>query len=162
MKKTILLLLLLVAVAFAAAPANDVVDGAYQWDMIKNISASDNFDSLKTAADSSVLLTKYIPKQGYECMLVCSPFTGTSADSADIDFMVDCYDNNDSLLYRVNVGSITDDTDGAAILMPFGGTLIGSKFTIKAVATNGGTVLNVQLNVMKLYGRRVAVINRRL
>jgi len=162
MKKILIAVLLMVGLTFAAAPANDIVDGAYMWDIGKVISDTSNFDSLKTAVDSSTILTKWIPEQGYEYMLAYAPITGTSVDSLDMDLMCDAYSSKDTLLYRTNLGSHTDDTDGSVILVPFGGTLIGSKFSLKWVATNGGTALNAQLNTQILYRRRVSVIARRL
>lgn len=158
MKTCLFLILALFGFSFADTPSYTAVDGVYEIELDTAISAGSNFDSLKTSADSSTLCTKWKPDQMWEFFLVVGTITGTSKDSANLKFVADVYDYNDSMLYRVAFDTIVDAAGGEALKIPIGGTLFGKKFTIKVIAINGGTALNVQLNTLEIYKRRARTL----
>lgn len=158
MKKFFAIVLLMVASAFAAAPTGAAVDGVYDYTIDTLISEVNGFDTLATTADSSTIVSKWKPDRGdgkaWEYVLVRGRNTGTSADSAQIMIRVDCLTKNDSLLYSIWPDSTTDAPAGEAILLPIAQTCFGEKFTIKCLAYNNGSALQLIINELAIYKRR--------
>jgi len=172
MKKITLLIvagLLFVGTALADTPAAPSTDGNIFSETDTVISYGNNFDSLKTSADSSTIVTKWAPEEGYEYFIEFAPFTGTSKDSADIRFVADVYGRvcstatscGDTLFYRTAFDTIVDNAAGEVLQIPHGTKIFGDKYTIKAIAQNGGTALNVQLNAIRIVRRRIVLLEKR-
>lgn len=158
MKNFIAIMLLMVASVFAAAPTGAAVDGVYEYDIDTLISASTGFDTLAASDDSSALTGYWTPERGnqkaWEYILVTGAITGTSADSLDLRFRLDCYTSNSSFLYSIWIDSLADSPVGKAMIIPIAQTAFGEKFKLKAVARNGGTALQAILNQIAIYKRR--------
>ncbi len=159
MRNKIFMLALLAGfvVSYAAAPTNDIVDGAYEWEVDTTISDADGFDSLEgDAGDSIVLAAAYYPEPGWEYILVTG--ATTEADEAEFILRVVCLDEDKDALYTESAVDTLND-DGGAILLDFGGTLIGTYFMLLLDdgAANSGVS---KVNTVKMYRRRVVTRNK--
>ena len=139
--KKLILMLVVAFVAFqvnAAAPTYAAVNSNYTFDYNGDDSPSTAvaFDTVTSATDSSALATNFVPKRGYEYILVRDAITGTGSDSVALIVRVDALDGSGNLLYSTAVDSMTAAA-GEAIALPFGGTLFGNKFNIVLKAYAG-------------------------
>ena len=151
---SLLAILLAAAVAQAAAPTRAVVDADYDWSQVTNadtISSSTGYDTLGEA-DSSSLLSNFVPQKGYQYILVRDAFTGTGSDSTSVQLRLSSKDCNKSLLYTTAVDSMTSSA-GEAIVLPFGETAFGCYFDLKLMGygDDGGQLI---VNRVYLYKRR--------
>jgi hypothetical protein len=148
----------LVASATGAAPAYSNVDAVPEFSRERTISSAAAFDTL-IGSDSSTLVSLWNPDVGYQYVLVRDAITGDGADSVMMYIRVYCYDENNTLLYTVNVD--TDSTSaGKAYDLAIGSQAFGMKYTLKAVGTTGNGGQNI-LNRLSIWKRRAVSIQKR-
>jgi len=169
--KKILLSVFMALIVFAVSadtPTYGAVDGVYEIETDTVIYYASDFCTLTAADDSATLVTKWAPEEGWEYFLEISTLTGTSADSADLKFVADVYCVvcstdaycGDSLFYRVPFDTIVDSPGGEALKLPHGADAFGDKYTIKVIAQNEGTELQLILNQLRIVRRRAITLNR--
>lgn len=156
---TAVMLLVVCVSVFAAAPTDGVNDAIYEWGVKTTISSTTNDDSLVAATDSVILLSNYVPERGFEYIWVRDAHSGTGSDSSYYEVIVRAYDASGNLLYSVTIDTVTALT-GEAIKIPFGETILGSKFKLIAKAVSGSTGIPVIFNRSYIYTRR-PVVNQR-
>ena len=146
--------------AYSAAPADAVVDAAYEWgyDASNSPSTGTAFDTL-AANDSSEIIADLVPERGQEYILVHDAFTGTGSDSVALQVRVDCKDGSGNILYSTVIDSF-DAAAGEAIALPFGGTLFGNKFDVNLVCYGTGDGTQVILNRFLLYTRKPITLKK--
>jgi len=168
MKKYFLAILMVVALvgaAYSAAPAVSATNGNYIWQLAQTISADAAFDTLKgaaTPADSVMMAENFVPRVGWEHILVTDTTSGGSTDSSTASVIIKCKDAAGNALYEVAADTLGVTAVGEAVLLPFGSTAIGHKFNVilRAVAaTDRGTGFIV--NRAYIYRRKVVVAQER-
>lgn len=153
------LVLVCASVVQAAAPTDAAVDGNYQWNRDYTISSAVGLDTLSGDSETDTILSGFTPKQGWQYVLVVDTLSGTGKDSVKVAIQVECFDALANSLYTLPIDSITDST-GVRAVVPFGGTLFGATYNIKAASytDNGGEVI---INRAYLYKRRVKTLHLR-
>jgi hypothetical protein len=153
--KILMGLLVLVSFSFAAAPTGESVDANYIWEIDTTISDAAGFDTI-SGDDSIVLAAKYTPEPGWQYILVNNAITEGS--EAEFILNIAVLDEDGDVLYVSSaVDTLTDD--GGAVLLPFGETLIGTRFRLVLVDGGADVGTNV-LNTVKIYRRRLVTGNQ--
>jgi len=142
---------------FAQGAPAALTSGTAEWSVHLSVSNSVKYDSLVGAADSITIFANQAFASGYEYVLSRDAITGCSTDSIKIALRITNHDISSATNYQtVYVDSFTRGP-GEQILLPIGRTLVGNKFTLKAMAYTGGAD-KVYLNRLTVWKRRAKTI----
>jgi hypothetical protein len=159
------------ALCFSSFAATDAV---YELDglatsgstIVGSISTSTGYDTLAASDSSGVLLSNWIPKKGFDYILVVGTITGTGSDSVALQIVVDCKDANGNVIYRATPDSITTGAGGAFNLdigtidaAGGAGVAVGHKYDVK-LKTYTGAGTQAILNRLYVYRARPVSIGR--
>jgi hypothetical protein len=134
----------------APAALSNAVNPEYTTD--RNI-ARGTLDSLMGAADSTTIFSQLELSSGWEYILSRGAVTG-STDSVKVALRLDVLDPNEVgiTLQSIYIDSFTASA-GEQITLPVGKTVLGSRFTLKALSyTDNGA--KVKLNRLILWKRK--------
>jgi len=102
----IMVLWVLVAMLFAAAPTDRLVDACWRVTAQTDVTLAAPYDTLITTSDSAIVATK-VYTQGTECVLSKSTLTGAGTGSIAIQVYIICYNKSNTLLGTVAIDTIT-------------------------------------------------------
>jgi hypothetical protein len=159
--KRFITLLAVLALAFVAS-ATDLTghssSGCWYWELDTTISDG-VFDTLNGTSDSSTLFSKRNLESGYQYVLAYQ--AATDAGTGSPEFVIRCFalDEDNDILYYVDVDTISGTTAGVADI-EIGGKVVGSRYTLKLIAGGANGAANHAANQMKLYKRQVVVLNK--
>jgi hypothetical protein len=153
------------ALCFSSFAATDAV---YELDglatsgvtIVGSISTSTAYDTLAASDSSGVLLSNWIPRKGFDYILVVGTITGTGSDSVALQIVVDCKDASGNVIYRATPDSVTTAAGGAFNLDI--GTIegaVGHKYDVK-LKTYTGAGTQAILNRLYVYRARPVSIGR--
>jgi hypothetical protein len=175
------LLWLVVAIAFAAQPTKTVLDATYTWGKkIRFEGQSDggatfgkfnkvHSDSMIGIADTRTLFSNFVPKPGWEyilCRDTLGSYVHSKRDTSNIIVQLYAYASDTNGTNRLigklkvdSMGGLTAATGAGAspqqILLPFGQTICGDKYTCKLEASTAKD--SVWINFFYLLQRSTTV-----
>lgn len=148
---TMLVLFVLVPMTSAAAPTDNSNKNAYSV-YTTDVAVFSN-DTLLAATTIDTIMDAFYPKAGFEYIASFKAFTGSGADSVDLQVLLEAMDPNDSLLASLAVDTITA-TAGAQVLLPFGATIIGTSYRMICQGITGQGGIVVPEDTVYIYRRR--------
>jgi hypothetical protein len=149
------LLIATIAIVWAAAPTKTVEDACYVSGPHINFAGQTtqgctfgkfnkvHSDSVIGATDSRTLFSHFIPKQGWEyvlCRDTIGSYVHLKRDTSNVVFVLYAYsaDSSNRLIGKTRVDSMGGTGSGTLgsvpqqILLPFGSTIVGDYYTLKA------------------------------
>jgi hypothetical protein len=152
--------LLMAGYVNAAAPTNALTESYYIVVKDTSIDTAGALDTLAVDTDSTILLTNFKVRPGWEYILTRDAITGTGSDSVKLQVNIDATDRNGTLMQRFAADSFTTSA-GEDVVLPFYTTAFGDngkwKVIIKAYTDLGSQVI---LNRFQMW-RRIPVAVKR-
>lgn len=154
-RKTMLLTMLVlfawVTMVPAGAPTDNGDKNAYSV-YTTDVAIFTN-DTLLATTTIDTIMDAFYPKAGFEYIASFKAFTGSGADSVDLQVLLEAMDPNGALLASLAADTITA-TAGAQVLLPFGTTIIGTSYRMICQGITGQGGIVVPEDTVYVYRRR--------